>query len=110
MKVAYVLQSPHAQNILSNMIIPQMEKDAHGAEVVGMFFIMDNTYFLMEGTETAERLRALNKKSGVILLACDKCAMERKIENSLIKEAAIGCFPICYAALDSAEVDHIITI
>ncbi len=45
MKVAYVLESPHAQNILTNMIIPQMEKEMHGADVVGMFFIMDNTYF-----------------------------------------------------------------
>ncbi|EPS49306.1 hypothetical protein CFSAN002369_12414 [Clostridium botulinum CFSAN002369] len=34
-----------------------MEKEMHGADVVGMFFIMDNTYFLIEGTETAERLK-----------------------------------------------------
>lgn len=110
MKIAYVLESPHAQNILTNMIIPQMENGIHGADVVGMFFIMDNTYFLMDGTDTAERLRALNEKTGVILLACDKCAKERKIEDKIIKEAAIGCFPVCYAALDSAKVDHIITI
>ncbi|APF28562.1 MULTISPECIES: DsrE-related protein SaoD [Clostridium] len=110
MKVAYVLESPHAQNILTNMIIPQMEKEMHGADVVGMFFIMDNTYFLMKGTETAERLKKLSEKTGLVLLACDKCAKERKIEDKLIKEAAIGCFPVCYAALDSAGVDHIITI
>lgn len=110
MKVAYVLQSPHAQNILTNMIIPQMEKGIHGAEVAGMFFIMDNTYFLIKDTDTAERLKELNKNTGVILLACDKCVKERKIENNLIEEAAIGCFPVCYAALDSAKVDHIITI
>ena len=110
MKVAYVLESAHAQNILTNMIIPQMEADAHGAEVVGMFFIMDNTYFLMDGTDTGERLAKLHDKTGVILLACDKCVKERKIEEKLVKQAAIGCFPVCYAALGSAGVDHIITI
>ncbi len=110
MKVAYVLESPHAQNILTNMIIPQMEAGNHGADVVGMFFIMDNAYFLMEGTDTGERLAKLHEKTGVVLLGCDKCVKERKLEDKLVKQAAIGCFPICYATLDSAGVDHIITI
>ena len=33
------------------MIVPQLEMDGHGAEVVGMFFFMDNTYMLLKGTE-----------------------------------------------------------
>lgn len=33
MKVAYLLESEHAREILEHMIIPQMEEDRHGVEV-----------------------------------------------------------------------------
>ena len=42
MKVAYLMESEHAREILENMIIPQLEKGTHVAEVVGMMFFFDN--------------------------------------------------------------------
>ena len=42
MKVAYLLESEHAREILETMIIPQLEEDRHGAEVAGMMFFFDN--------------------------------------------------------------------
>jgi hypothetical protein len=59
MKVAYVFSSTTSQKILNSMIIPQLEADTHGAEVAGMFFFMDNTYFLLDGTAMGERLRQI---------------------------------------------------
>ncbi len=54
MKVAYLLESEHAREILEHMIIPQMEEDRHGAEVAGMMFFFDNAYMLVEGCDIAE--------------------------------------------------------
>ena len=50
MKVAYVLNSPNAANYkVGEMILPQLENDAHGVEVVGIFFFDDNTMLLQKG-------------------------------------------------------------
>lgn len=110
MKVAYVISSDNCRTILRDMIIPQMEEGIHGAEVKGMFFVFDNTYLLTNDNEIGKRLQAIHEKTGLVLLACDKCAIEREIEDKLVDGAAIGCFPVLYATLESAGVDNIITL
>ncbi len=110
MKVAYVFSTSNSQKILNTMIMPQLEKDTHVAEVVGMFFFMDNTFFLLKGTETGERLQAIQERTGMLLMACDQCAMERNIENDLVSGAAIGCFPQLYGSLAGVGVDQVITL
>ena len=50
MRVAYILNSPNAANYkVGEMILPQLENDAHGVEVVGIFFFDDNTMLLQKG-------------------------------------------------------------
>ncbi|HHW41637.1 MAG TPA: DsrE family protein [Syntrophomonadaceae bacterium] len=111
MKVAYVFATTNCQKILSKMIVPQLEQDGHGAEVVGMFFFMDNTFMLLKGTEMGERLQALHEKTGMLLMACDQCADERGITRDLIPGAHVGCFPSLYVALKNAGgVDQVITL
>ncbi|OPX90858.1 MAG: DsrE/DsrF-like family protein [Pelotomaculum sp. PtaB.Bin104] len=110
MKVAYVFSSTNSQKILSNMIIPQLEANIHGVDVVGMFFFMDNTYFLLNGNDMSERLHQIQEINGMLLMACDKCAIERGIEDKLIVSAKIGCFPQLYAALGEVGVDQVITL
>ncbi|WP_073089014.1 DsrE-related protein SaoD [Thermosyntropha lipolytica] len=110
MKVAYVFSSPNSQKILKNMIIPQIMEDRHGVEVVGMFFFMDNTFFLLNGTEMGESLQKLHEKTGLLLMACDQCAYERGIADQIIPGASIGCFPHLYASLGSIGVDQVITL
>jgi len=111
MRVAYVFATTNAQTILSKMIVPQLEDNGHGAEVVGMFFFMDNTFLLLRGTEIGERLQDLQEKTGMLLMACDYCAGERGITNDLIPGAQAGCFPGLYAALGNAGgVDQVITL
>jgi len=46
MKVAYIFSSQgHTVSYkLGKMILPQLEEDRHGVEVVGMFFFEDNNY------------------------------------------------------------------
>lgn len=110
MKVAYILSSTYCQKILNLMILPQLEEGKHGAEVLGMFFFMDNTYFMLEGTEMGQRLQALHDKTGMIIMGCDQCVYERKIEDNLVPGATLGCFPTLYAALGNAGVDQVITL
>lgn len=110
MKVAYIFSTPNSQKILNTMIIPQLLEERHVAEVAGMFFFMDNTYFLVEGHQMSEDLQKISEKYGTILMACDQCAIERGIEDKLIPAASIGCFPNLYAVLGSAGIDQVITL
>ena len=62
MKVAYLFESEHAREILENMIIPQLEKGTHVAEVAGMMFFFDNCYMLVQGERhCAASLRPVGK-------------------------------------------------
>lgn len=110
MKVAYLLESGHAREILENMIIPQLEKGIHGADVVGMMFFFDNCYMLVEGNDIGARLAALSEKTGMLLMGCDRCCIQREIDDKLVAPAGIGCFPNVYAALGSVGVDQVITL
>lgn len=111
MKVAYIFTTTTTHKILSTMIIPQLEAGRHGADIVGMFFFMDNAFLLVRENDVGERLKKLSEKSGMLLMACDQCAYERKIENNLVEGAMIGCFPDLYRELSKAGgVDQVITL
>lgn len=110
MKVAYIFTTTRAHKILSKMIVPQLEQGRHVAEVVGMFFIEDNAFLLQKGNEVGERLRALSKQNGMLLMACDICAIERNIHKNLVEGARIGCFPDLYEALGGVGLDQVITL
>ena len=80
MKVAYVLNTPRAASYkVAQMILPQLEAGTHGVEVVGIFFFDDNVWALRKGDPIGERLAALAKDSGMLLMACDNCALERSL-------------------------------
>lgn len=112
MKVAYIFstQGHTVSYKLGKMILPQLEEDAHGVDVVGMFFFEDNSYVLVKGNPIGERLAKVAKAKGMLLMACDQCAYERDIAETLVEGATIGCFPNLYGALAGNMPDHIITL
>lgn len=110
MRVAYLFESEHAREILETMIIPQLEEGRHGVEVAGMMFFFDNTYMLVEGSDIGARLQAISEKTGMLLMACDRCCYQRDIADKLVAPAGIECFPNVYAALEPANVDQVITL
>ncbi len=79
MKVAYIFStSGHTASYkLGQMILPQLEKKAHGVQVVGMMFFDDNTYILRRGDPMGERLANVAKEQNILLMMCDNCALER---------------------------------
>lgn len=110
MKVAYIFSTPNAQYILSNMIVPQLETGKHGFTVAGMFFFVDNTFMLVKGNDIGERLAKVAKETGMLIMACDKCAYDRKIAEDLVTGAHLGCFPDLHEALKGAALDQVITL
>lgn len=112
MKVAYIFstQGHTVSYKLGKMILPQMEENAHGADVAGMFFFEDNNYVLVKGNPIGERLSKLAKKTGMLLMGCNQCCYEREIAESLVEGAVIGCFPNLYEALSQNMPDQIITL
>lgn len=112
MKVAYIFSSQgHTVSYkLGKMILPQLEEDRHGVEVVGMFFFEDNNYVLVKGDPLGERLAAVAKRHGMLLMGCDQCCYEREIDDMLVEGAVIGCFPNLYEALSGNMPDQVITL
>jgi len=102
MKVAYIFSSQgHTVSYkLGKMILPQLEEDRHGVEVVGMFFFEDN----------GERLAKVAAEQNILLMGCDQCCYEREIDGRLVDGAVIGCFPNLYAALAGNMPDQVITL
>lgn len=125
MKVAYIFKTNMASTFqLATMILPQLEIGIHGVDVVGMFFFDDNLYVLREGDEIGMRLNKLAKEKGILIMACDQCAVRRNMAEgtfemcgtgsvkpkNMIETATLGCFPQLYAALGSNPPNLVITL
>lgn len=123
MKVAYVFStSGHTASYkLGQMILPQLEKNAHGVQVVGMMFFDDNTYLLRKGDPMGERLAKVAKEKDILLMMCDNCAKERGLAQGetwpgkatavgTVEGVQVGCFPDLYAALAGNPPDQVITL
>ncbi len=111
MRIAYIFSTTNSSYILEKMILPQLEAGTHRVTVIGMFFFVDNNYMLTEGNPTAERLAVVARKHGILVMGCDQCCEMRRIENRILKDFTIGCFPNLYGALqDTGGVDQVITL
>ncbi|MBN8766723.1 MAG: sulfur reduction protein DsrE [Thiobacillus sp. SCN 64-317] len=125
MKVAYVFITDMAATFkLNTMILPQLEAGNHGAQVVGMMFFDDNIHTLRSGDPYGERLSKIAREQGILLMACDQCAVRRGLAEGefeqcgsgqvkpkgLIAEAQVGCFPQLYAALSGATDVQVISL
>ncbi|HEY5649637.1 MAG TPA: SaoD/DsrE family protein [Nitrospiria bacterium] len=112
MKVAYIFSSQgHTVSYkLGKMILPQLEENAHGVNVVGMFFFEDNNYVLVKGDPIGERLAKVAGNTGMLLMGCNQCCYEREIADNLVDGAVIGCFPNLYEALSKNMPDQVITL
>src|SRR6202162_990210 len=112
MKVAYIFatQRHTVSYVLAKMILPQLEEDRHGADVVGMFFFEDNHYVLVRDNSLRERLHRVAQKKGILLMGCDQCCYEREIADKLLPGVPVGCFPDLYRALSSYPPDQVITL
>ena len=114
------------------MILPQLEAGTHRVIVVGMFFFDDNVYVLRKGDPIGERLARVAADKGMLLMMCDRCALERHLaegqprwcdptDNGLstpqecrvrdtVAGVTVGCFPDLYDALSGAMPDQIISL
>jgi sulfur relay (sulfurtransferase) complex TusBCD TusD component (DsrE family) len=133
MRVAYVFVSPRAaSHKLGQMILPQLEAATHGVDVVGMFFFDDNVFALRAGDPIGERLAGVAARTGMLLMMCDMCALERGVAEgeprwcdatgrgrrepaecrvrNTVAGVQVGCFPDLYAALAGNPPDQVITL
>lgn len=125
MKVAYIFKTNMASTFqLATMILPQLEDNAHGVEVVGMFFFDENAHILRKGNDIGERLNTIAKEKGMLLMACDQCALRRDLAEgtyeqcgtgnvrpkNMIEVGQVGCFPQLYGALSGNVPNLVITL
>jgi sulfur relay (sulfurtransferase) complex TusBCD TusD component (DsrE family) len=125
MKVAYIFRNDMSATFqLASMILPQLEQDNHGVEVVGMMFFDDNVYSLSAGNEIGQRLSVVAKKRNILLMICDQCALRRGMASGdfsqcgtgevaakdTVDGVTAGCFPQLYDALSGNMPDQIITL
>ena len=125
MKIAYVFKTSMAGTYqLSSMILPQLENDSHGVDVIGMFFFDDNIFCLKQNGSVGERLSKIARDRGMLLMVCDQCAVRRGLAEGtfeqcgsgdvkakgLVEGVVAGCFPQLYSALGSNPPDQVITL
>ena len=125
MKIAYVFKTSMASTYqLSSMILPQLENDSHGVDVIGMFFFDDNIFCLKQSDSVGERLSKIARDKGMLLMVCDQCAVRRGLAEGtfeqcgsgdvkakgLVEGVVAGCFPQLYSALGSNPPDQVITL
>ena len=125
MKIAYVFKTNMASAYqLSSMILPQLENDSHGVDVIGMFFFDDNIFCLKQNDSVGERLSKIARNRGMLLMVCDQCAVRRGLAEGtfeqcgsgdvkakgLVEGVVAGCFPQLYSALGSNPPDQVITL
>lgn len=125
MKVAYIFATDMAATYkLAKMILPQLEQGKHGAQVIGMMFFDDNLYVLRQGNPIGERLAKIAQDQGILLMACDRCAVERGLgegdftqcglgqvkPKDMVDGVQVGCFPQLYEALSANPPDQVITL
>ena len=125
MKIAYVFRGNKASTFqLATMILPQLEQDTHGVEVVGMMFFDDNLFTLAEGNEVGIRLAKVAKEKNILLMICDQCAIRRGLgegsfeqcgsgevtAKNTVEGVVAGCFPQLYEALGTNPPDQVITL
>ena len=124
-KVAYIFRNDMSATFqLATMILPQLEQDNHGVEVVGMMFFDDNVYSLSAENEIGKRLSVVANRKNILLMICDHCALRRgmaygdfsqcgsgevKAKNT-VDGVIAGCFPQLYGALGGNMPDQIITL
>ena len=93
MKVAYIFKTNMASTFqLATMILPQLEKNTHGVEVVGMFFFDENAHTLRKGNEIGERLNKIAKEKGMLIMACDQCALSKDLADGDFINMALEMF------------------
>ncbi len=109
---------------LASMILPQLERGNHGADVVGIFFFDDNLFCLRAGDPVGERLAKVAAAKGILLMVCDQCAVRRNLADGtfeqcgsgevtprgLVEGVMAGCFPQLYGALAGSPPDYVITL
>ncbi|MDR7579539.1 MAG: SaoD/DsrE family protein [Armatimonadota bacterium] len=134
MKVAYLFATPRAASYkLGQMILPQLEAGTHGARVVAMFFFDDNVFALRRGDPIGERLARVARDQGIVLMACDMCALERGLArgepvwcdpasgagrreparcepHGTVDGVQVGCFPDLYRVLQVDPPDQVVTL
>lgn len=106
------------------MILPQLEADNHGAEVVGMFFFDDNFYTLRKGYPIGERVLKVAAEQNILLMGCDQCSLRRNLAEGdfsqcgnggvklkiVVDGLQVGGLPQLYEALAPATPNQVITL
>ncbi len=133
MKIAYVFAMPRSASYkLAQMILPQLEANTHGVDVVGMFFFDDNVFVLRKGDPVGERLAKVAQEKKMLLMMCDMCSLERGLAEGeprwcdeqgrgrkepaeirvkdTVAGVTVGCFPDLYKALSGNPPDQVITL
>ena len=125
MKVAYIFRTNMSSTFqLATMILPQLENDLHGVDVVDMFLFDDSGFCFRMWDPVGERLSKLAQEKEILLMISDQCAVRRNLAEGMFEQcgsgdvkpkdmvdgATVGCFPQMYQALSGNMVDQVITL
>jgi len=103
-EVAYIITGRAGRELVSGCLLNTIAAGIHGRRVSALHFCEDGVFFLLRGTETAEKIARAIQKQGVKVIVCECSQEARDMTDKMIDGVTIGHFADFYEAAGDADV------
>ncbi len=103
-KVAYIITGKATQELVGGCLLNTVAAGIHGRTVTALHFCEDGVFFLLKGTDNAEKIERAIKEQGVKVTVCECSQAARDMTDKMVDGVTIGHFSDFYEAAGDADV------
>ncbi|MEN6545018.1 MAG: DsrE family protein [Armatimonadia bacterium] len=103
-EVAYIITGAATRELVGGCLLNTVAAGIHGRKVTALHFCEDGVFFLLHGTENAEKIERAMNEQGVKVTVCECSQEARDMTDKMIDGVTIGHFADFYEAAGDADV------
>jgi predicted peroxiredoxin len=103
-EVAYIITGSATRELVGGCLLNTVAAGIHGRIVTALHFCENGVFFLLKGTENAEKIERAMKEQGVKVTVCECSQEARDMTDKMIEGVTIGHFADFYEAAGDADV------
>lgn len=103
-KVAYIITGNANQELVNGCLLNTVAAGIHGRAVTAMHFAEDGVYYLLQGTESGDKIARAMSEQGVKITVCECSQDARDLTDKMIPGVSIGHFSDFYEVAGEADV------
>lgn len=103
-QVAYIITGNASQELVGGCMLNTVAAGIHGRQVTAMHFAEDGAYFLLQGTDSGEKIARAMAEQGVKVTVCECSQAARDLTDKMIPGVTIGHFSDFYEVAGDADV------